>query len=393
MVLIPTKMGLINKQTLVYRLQRMGMASRAELAKELGLSQPTVGKIANQLLKQGVIEVVRSKKEAKGDNEEELTRIGRPGIQLRLNKKDPRFLCIQLGVDETCLSVAPVGVDYEDNWQVRVPTTDSAEGWLKQLKIAEQKIPQKNFWGVLVSVPGIVDEAAEKVIFSPNVHWTEKASLTEIVKKVWNAPVILVQEVRALALGHQSCEEENEDFFLVEFCEGVGGAAVVNGKLYTNKLPISGEIGHTPIRGNIRKCGCGATGCLETLVSTRGLLMSYSEATRRPARNWSELVNYVREKGIEPWLDDALESAAAAIAVALNVMGMRKVVVIGGLVELGEQVIKALEEKVIRGAMWARFGSVQCVGAPRRRIAGLVWVGIEKLVAPVGITNPISKYF
>ena len=62
MVVIPTKMGLINKQTLIYRLQRMGMASRAEIAKELGLSQPTVGKIANQLLKQGVIEVVRTKK-------------------------------------------------------------------------------------------------------------------------------------------------------------------------------------------------------------------------------------------------------------------------------------------------------------------------------------------
>jgi predicted NBD/HSP70 family sugar kinase/biotin operon repressor len=392
MVVIPTKMGLINKQTLIYRLQRMGAASRAELAKELGLSQPTVGKIANQLLKQGVIEVVRSAKSFKAEKEEEEpVKIGRPGILLRLNRKDPRFLCIQLGVDETCLAASPIGIDSEDKWQIRVPTTDSAQGWLKQLKAAEQQLQQKNFWGILVSVPGIVDEASEKVIFSPNLHWTEKVNLPSIIKQVWDAPVVLLQEVRALALGHQSLEGENEDFFMIEFCEGVGGAAVVNGKLYTNRLPISGEIGHTPIRGNQRKCGCGAVGCLETLVSTRGLLTSFSEATGKKSPVWSDLVSHVKAHGIEPWLDDSLESAAAVIAGAINVMGMRKVVVIGGLVDLGEAVIKTLEQKIIRGAMWARFGTVQCIGAPRRRIAGLVWVGIERLVAPVGIMRPAGN--
>jgi len=69
------------------------------------------------------------------------------------------------------------------------------------------------------------------------------------------------------------------------------------------------------------------------------------------------------------------------------------VVAIGGLVELGEPVIKTLEQKIIRGAMWARFGTVQCVGAPRRRIAGLVWVGIERLVAPVGIVKPVGNHY
>lgn len=393
MVVVPTKMGLINKQTLIYRLQRMGMASRAELAKELGLSQPTVGKIANQLLKQGVIEVVRSKKSPKPEKEDESVKIGRPGILLRLNRKDPRFLCIQIGVDETCLTASPIGIDSEDKWQIRVPTTTSAEGWQRQLRIAQNQLEQKDFWGVLVSVPGIVDEAAEKVIFSPNLHWTEKVNLPSIIKDVWNVPVILLQEVRALALGHQSLEDDNEDFFLIEFCEGVGGAAVVNGKLFTNRLPISGEIGHTPVRGNKRKCGCGAVGCLETLVSTRGLLSSFSEATGKSASVWSDLVSHVQKHGIEPWLDDSLESAAAVIAGAINVMGVRKVVAIGGLVELGEPVIKTLEQKIIRGAMWARFGTVQCVGAPRRRIAGLVWVGIERLVAPVGIVKPVGNHY
>ncbi len=56
-----------------------------------------------------------------------------------------------------------------------------------------------------------------------------------------------------------------EDFLLVDFGEGVGGAIIVEGKPLANPLPISGEIGHTPVPGNRRPCGCGAVGCMETL--------------------------------------------------------------------------------------------------------------------------------
>ena len=58
MVVVPAKMGRINKRTLLGRLQRMGLASRAELAKSLGMSQPTAGKIADELLELGVLEEV-----------------------------------------------------------------------------------------------------------------------------------------------------------------------------------------------------------------------------------------------------------------------------------------------------------------------------------------------
>jgi hypothetical protein len=34
------------------------------------------------------------------------------------------------------------------------------------------------------------------------------------------------------------------------------------------------------------------------------------------------------------------------------------------------------------GAMWARFGAVECTGAPRQRTAGLVAMGIDRLVLP-----------
>jgi len=58
------------------------------------------------------------------------------------------------------------------------------------------------------------------------------------------------------------------------------------------------------------------------------------------------------------------------------------VVITGSLTELPSVVSQYLSLAVQNGAMWARFGQVECISAPRRRTAGLVAVGIDRLVVP-----------
>ena len=386
MVVVPSKMGRLNKRALLDRLQIMGVASRAGLAKSIGLSQPTAGKIVDQLIAMGVIEEVDSTEPELTNGEREAAsaaKVGRPGRMLRLNRAPVRFLAIQLGVSETSLAPLPLGVSGEDQWTLNIPTPDSAKAWRQQLQKAAAKLKQKQFWGVLVSVPGIVDEKNGRVLFSPNLHWTESANLTELLKSVWDAPVILMQEERALALGHQAIHPGSDGFLLVDFGEGVGGTIVINGKLYTNPLPLSGELGHTPVRGNKRPCGCGAIGCLETLISTRGLLQSFAENSPSGQNTLSALSREISENGLMPWLVETLDNAAAIIAGALNVLGLRRVIVTGSLVDLPPAVIHHLADAISRGALWGRFGKVHVEGAPRRRIAGLVSVGIDRLVVPM----------
>ena len=176
----------------------------------------------------------------------------------------------------------------------------------------------------------------------------------------------------------------------MDFGDGVGGAIVVDGRPFAGTLPISGELGHTPILGNHRKCGCGATGCMETLVSTGGLLESFSAASRKKKHSWKDLSAHISEHGIEPWLAQTLDAAAVAIAGALNVLGLRRVVITGSLTELPPSVIEHLSRAVQAGSMWAKFGSVECLAAPRRRAAGLVAVGIDRLVVPEAMPQKIS---
>jgi predicted NBD/HSP70 family sugar kinase len=198
---------------------------------------------------------------------------------------------------------------------------------------------------------------------------------------VWKLPVLLVQEIRVLAAGNLTANPGGNDFFLADFGQGVGGAIVLDGKLYTNPMPLSGEFGHSPVAGNRRLCGCGACGCLETLVSERGLLESYQASRASGVEGWQALVQHVLANGVEPWLSETLSATAKVIAGALNVMGVHRVIITGLLTEL-PGAVEHLASEIQTGALWARFGQVTCESAPRRRTAGLVAVGIDRLVLP-----------
>src|SRR6185503_10133365 len=218
MIVVPSRMGRLNKRALLGHLHRMGTASRAELAKSLGLSQPTAGKIVDELLALGVFEEVDTRGEpAEGGGPAARSRVGRPARMLRLNRSKSRFLGIQLGIRDTSLALLPVGATGEDQWALQVETTGNARDWVRQLHQAAERLVERKFWGILVSVPGLVDERNNRVLYSPNLHWSAGADLPALVHEVWKAPIVLVQEEHALALGHQATDPHGEDFLLMDF--------------------------------------------------------------------------------------------------------------------------------------------------------------------------------
>jgi predicted NBD/HSP70 family sugar kinase len=406
---LPASLRRTNQRTVISLLFRMGSASRADLAKAAGISQPTAGKIITELLQLGVLQEADASVTAEKVNHaaNELPRLGRPGQLLQLDAQRERFLAVELGVSKTCVSALPVAVKLADEWAYTFPTPKTPGAWVEGLRKLTAKITPGGFWGVLISVPGIVDESAGKVLFSPNLHWLENVNLTQLVQQAWNLPVVLVQEIRALALGQLAAQPKGEDFFLVDFGQGVGGAIVSDGKLYSQPMPLSGEFGHTPVPGNPRACGCGAIGCLETLVSEDGLLESFAAAIGFPGKrnsspgaaerghsaplSWPALVRHVATRGLEPWLTATLDDTAKVIAGALNVLGIHRVVITGGLTDFPAALTDYLSAEIQKGAMWARFGEVSCQNAPRRRAAGLVAAGIDRLVLPADEQSALGR--
>jgi predicted NBD/HSP70 family sugar kinase len=118
------------------------------------------------------------------------------------------------------------------------------------------------------------------------------------------------------------------------------------------------------------------TGCIETLVSRRGILAS-AEENGDPG-TWPALMNRLHEQALPAWLKGSFDAAAVTVAAALNILGLRQVILTGMFSELPTEAIEYFSEAVRRDAMWARFGSIAFRAAPRHRLAGMVSVAIDR---------------
>jgi predicted NBD/HSP70 family sugar kinase len=372
---VPASLRLANQATLLEQLLERKTASRAELAKATGMSQPTAGKIIDDLVHAGVVEELKALDSARAS-------VGRPGKPLRLATGRPRFVVMELGIEWTRISALPPSPPEHERWEHQFKTPNSEEAWQERLSQAAERIDIKRPWAAMVAAPGIVDERAGRILFSPNLHWTEHADLPRLLRQVWpGVPVGLVQEVRALALGELGSRPDGDDFFMIDLSDGIGGALMLGGRPYEGALPISGEIGHTPIPGHSRLCGCGARGCLETLASERGLLQSLRELTKGSAATFADLVR-VAEQEVPAWMRVAFDAVASCIAAALNLYGVRRVVLTGRVCELPTPATDYLMGAIQRASMWSRFDAVAVTLAPKRRARGLLIASLHRFVMP-----------
>jgi predicted NBD/HSP70 family sugar kinase len=366
----PSTLRRLNRRSVIQYLLDVPAVSRAELAKAIGTSPVTAGKIVDELTAEHVLETV--------DNAPETKSVGRPGQLFRLDATRPRFLAVQLGVTHTRAGLTTLGFRQQDTWDVQFDTPQSAEEWAEKLQKTAGKLLNAKLWGILISTPGIVDQTAQRVIFSPNLHWTEKQDFRALLRPLHSAPAFLIQEIQALALGEMVTRTDVKDFLLVDFSHGLGGAAVIGGQLLKTVMPFNSELGHTRVLGNDRMCGCGAVGCVETLVSRRGLFQSIS--TGRGQYQWEKVVKHIQDNGLEPWLKTALTAAADAIGSALNVLGLQNVTITGSISDLPTAVATYLIKEIENATLSGRFGTVYVRTSPRNRVRGLIKAGLEAFV-------------
>jgi len=95
------------------------------------------------------------------------------------------------------------------------------------------------------------------------------------------AAVHVENDANAFALGESliGVGVGRESLFAVTLGTGIGGALVLDGKLMRGASGVAGEIGHTTLRPDGPRCGCGRLGCLETFASATALVRRAREAT------------------------------------------------------------------------------------------------------------------
>jgi glucokinase len=111
------------------------------------------------------------------------------------------------------------------------------------------------------------------IVDAPNLEWKGILPICSEMEDKLSVPVILTNDANAAAVGEMlfGAAKGMKDFIIITLGTGLGSGIVTDGKLVLGHDGFAGELGHTTVNPNGRKCGCGKLGCLETYVSAPGI--------------------------------------------------------------------------------------------------------------------------
>lgn len=260
------------RQQVFERIRAAGALPRVQVAKDLGISPASVTSITSELIEAGLIE------EFAGPREADTSR-GRP----------PVALCVQpgahlvAGIKLSDREHTAVVVDFAGRLlaSVAVPHRPGAESLDELLagadrllsRVTQQAgIDREVLSAVGLGVPGFVDAAAGRVLWSP-VLSVRDAPLAEAASARLALPVRIDNDANLVALAELwfGAGRELADFAVVTIEHGLGMGLVLNHRLYRGARGLGTELGHTKVQLDGALCRCGQRGCLEAYVADYAL--------------------------------------------------------------------------------------------------------------------------
>ncbi len=132
-----------------------------------------------------------------------------------------------------------------------------------------------------IAVAAQVDPTTGRVVHAPNLRWRD-VPLARLVSRELGAPVRLINDARAATLAEwtHGAGVGEDNLFCLSLGTGVGGSAVVDGRLVEGSRHAFGEVGHLTVVADGRACHCPNRGCLEAYVGGWGIAERARDAAR-----------------------------------------------------------------------------------------------------------------
>ena len=125
------------------------------------------------------------------------------------------------------------------------------------------------------ALPSPVDPETGEAILASNLA-EKNFSLKKYFRELAGKEVFLENDANLGLFCESVCGNAKESRNAAAFWvgTGLGGSLLINGKILQGQSGLAGELGHTILQKNGRKCPCGSKGCAEAYCSKKGFLKS-----------------------------------------------------------------------------------------------------------------------
>ena len=131
-----------------------------------------------------------------------------------------------------------------------------------------------------VSAAGFVSSDRETMLATPNISGWNGINLKEEIGNLLGLPIVIENDANAAAWGEAvyGAGVGEDQMMMITVGTGIGGGAVIEGKLHRGAYGIAAEFGHLRVVPEGHLCGCGARGCFEQYASGNALMRHVREA-------------------------------------------------------------------------------------------------------------------
>ena len=278
MAVLPADGRRQNLSLVLQTLRRLGPTSRAQLAREVGVTKVTMSDLVAELIAEGRVRDAGTAEQAGP---------GKPATLVDLDRAGLLTVAVDLSVPAR-LQAAVVDVTGEVLHRVeRAGAADVGSGRgldpavvLDLVREVLAAAPHPVL-GIGIGTPGLVDPEGT-VRTAPNLGWTDVA-LRDLVARATGTPVVVLNDSDAATQAELSASPDSHDLVLVQVGRGVGCGVVSDGRLVRGAHHAAGEIGHVTVgTDGGETCSCGRVGCLETWLSVPRLRAAH-DAGEDPA--------------------------------------------------------------------------------------------------------------
>lgn len=245
----------VNMLAVIEALTELGATTRAAIARETGLSAPTVSAVVSELAEAGLVTTAGSGPVTGGRRGEQLVlRAGsRLVLSIDLSTSPPRLALVDLAGNIVAGSAEEL-----PGSAVRSPETFVR--WA-----ARRMGSLSGVIGIGVAVPGVIDWPTGTIEWAPSLGWRDVRLRAELEAAVPGTVAVVDNDLNLASLAeHAFAEERVSDLVMLGLRGGLGAGVILGGRLHRGVHFAAGEIGYLPVSPG--SYGSQDFGALETAL-------------------------------------------------------------------------------------------------------------------------------
>ncbi|HEY5403071.1 MAG TPA: ROK family protein [Pyrinomonadaceae bacterium] len=229
------------------------------------------------------------------------------------------------------------------------------------------------------AIPGLVNRQTDVVIMSRDLPASVREGLHSELGRATGLRVELENDANAAAYGEfkVGAGKESRDIFYMMIGNGIGGAIILDGKLWTGSSGFAGEVGHITIDAEGLECICGNTGCLETVASAPSIVRRARERLNRDSTSSLSRLGLTKDFTADDVAHEANEGddfalmmiertgkyIGTGVANVINLLNIERIVLGGGVMDAGQLILNPIIQEAKRRAFQPSFEATSIVAA------------------------------